>query len=553
MIGGRYPGLFDRYIPYVMVKRLLILFLFCSTSAFSQSVVDRLVDSLANAKNTEEKVRQSLKIAQELKDTDWNRSLYYLNNASALAEKAGMEKELADVYTLMADVYYDKDALDVSLYYYLNAYHFYKMQNDSRDKLVIENNLGVVYTRLRENQKALSHFQEVYRIANDLNDTIFILNALNNIGTIFLYSDTDTSYRIFRRALEITKDISDNKASVYVYSNLARNYAIQNKPDSALLLFRKALTVVEQDSTISKNDIWVYKAMGQFYFDLQEYDSTITYINRMDKIVDEKYSFDYQDNIRLLYRSYLMKRDYQKASQYFQVYEEISDSLNITEKLTNAERIILEQEFTAHQKERELEESQQRFVYLIIGLSLVILLLVLLLLIIYYKNKLSRSRLQQDLMISREKELNLDIELKNRELMSKALLEINRNEVVQTVLDDLNQVKKGALRSETKSAIDYVARKLEGHDREHMWDEFQMSFEKVSSSFFNRLSEKHPELTLREKRLCALLNLGLTTKEIADINGQSLKSVENARTRLRKKLGLTNIDSNLSAYLSEFN
>lgn len=535
-----------------MAKRLLILFLFCSTSAFSQSVVDRLVDSLAHAKSTEEKVRYSLQIAEELKDTDWKRSLYYLNNASALAEKTGLHKELAETYSLLADVYYDKDALDVSLYYYLNAYDFYKIQDDTKEKLRIENNLGVVYTRLKEHQKALAHFQEVYRIANEINDTTLILNALNNIGNIFLYSDTDTSYSIFRKALDIAKISNDNSVSAYVYSNLARNYALQNKPDSALLFFRKAQKIVERDSAISRNNIWVYKAMGLFYFNLQEYDSTITYIKRMDKMIDEKYSFDNQDNIRLLYRAYLMKEDYPTAAHYFQLYDEISDSLNITEKLTNAERIILEQEFTAHQKERELAETQQRFVYLIIGLSLVILLLTFLLLVFYYKSKLSRSKLQQDLMVSREKELSLDIELKNRELMSKALLEINRNEVVQAVLDDLNQVKKGALRSETKSAIDYVARKLEGHDREHMWDEFQMSFEKVSSSFFNELTEKHSDLSLREKRLCALLKLNMTTKEIADINGQSIKSVENARTRLRKKLGLTNSDLSLTAYLSEF-
>lgn len=536
-----------------MAKRLILLFLLYSTSSFSQSVVDRWVDSLAHAKSTEEKVRYSLLIGEELKDTDWKRSLYYLNNASALAEKAGLHKELADVYTLMAYVYYEKDALDASLNYYLNAYNFYKTQPNSREKLRIENSLAIVYARLKEDQKAITHFQQVYELARELNDTLSIVKALNNIGTSFLYSHTDSSYRLYRRAFDIVQNSADVEAKVYVYSNLARNYALQNKQDSALLFFRKALKEIEKDSIPLKPSSWVYKAMSIYYLSQNQLDSAIAYANKMGNLLCEKYSFDNQDNIRLLYRAYLMKKDYPKAAHYFQLYDEISDSLNIAEKLTNAERITIEQEFLAQQKERELAESQQRFVYLIIGLSLVILLLVLLLLIIYYKNKLSRSRLQQDLMISREKELNLDIELKNRELMSKALLEINRNEVVQTVLDDLNQVKKGALRSETKSAIDYVARKLEGHDREHMWDEFQISFEKVSSSFFNRLSEKHPELTLREKRLCALLKLGLTTKEIADINGQSIKSVENARTRLRKKLGLTNIDSNLSAYLSEFN
>jgi len=47
--------------------------------------------------------------------------------------------------------------------------------------------------------------------------------------------------------------------------------------------------------------------------------------------------------------------------------------------------------------------------------------------------------------------------------------------------------------------------------------------------------------------------LNLSTKEISQITGQSFKSVENARTRLRKKLKITNLGTDLTIYLSEFN
>jgi DNA-binding CsgD family transcriptional regulator len=60
----------------------------------------------------------------------------------------------------------------------------------------------------------------------------------------------------------------------------------------------------------------------------------------------------------------------------------------------------------------------------------------------------------------------------------------------------------------------------------------------------------NPELSLNERRLCAFLRLNMTTKEIASITGQSPRSIEVARTRLRKKLNLTNSDTSLTDFLS---
>jgi DNA-binding CsgD family transcriptional regulator len=74
----------------------------------------------------------------------------------------------------------------------------------------------------------------------------------------------------------------------------------------------------------------------------------------------------------------------------------------------------------------------------------------------------------------------------------------------------------------------------------------------VHKSFFDKLTVDYPSLTPKERRLCALLYLDLTTKEICQITGQSLIAIENARTRLRKKFDLTNEKINLSTYLTTF-
>ena len=43
----------------------------------------------------------------------------------------------------------------------------------------------------------------------------------------------------------------------------------------------------------------------------------------------------------------------------------------------------------------------------------------------------------------------------------------------------------------------------------------------------------------------------MTTKEISELTGQQIRAIEVARTRLRKKLGITHSQLNLNAFLSQ--
>ena len=60
--------------------------------------------------------------------------------------------------------------------------------------------------------------------------------------------------------------------------------------------------------------------------------------------------------------------------------------------------------------------------------------------------------------------------------------------------------------------------------------------------FFQKLTEKYPDLTGQEMRLCAYLRINLTSKEIAQILFIQPTAVNKRRNRLRKKLELTGDD-----------
>jgi DNA-binding CsgD family transcriptional regulator len=55
-----------------------------------------------------------------------------------------------------------------------------------------------------------------------------------------------------------------------------------------------------------------------------------------------------------------------------------------------------------------------------------------------------------------------------------------------------------------------------------------------------KLLAAHHNLTPREIQIANLIEIGKTTKEIADIEGLSARTIEFHRDNLRKKLGLKN-------------
>jgi DNA-binding CsgD family transcriptional regulator len=74
---------------------------------------------------------------------------------------------------------------------------------------------------------------------------------------------------------------------------------------------------------------------------------------------------------------------------------------------------------------------------------------------------------------------------------------------------------------------------------ESEWDEFKLKIKELSPNFLHQLLENHPSLTKSEIRLLILIKTGYTQKEIATILNIAPDSVKKAKSRVRKKIGLT--------------
>jgi PAS domain S-box-containing protein len=143
------------------------------------------------------------------------------------------------------------------------------------------------------------------------------------------------------------------------------------------------------------------------------------------------------------------------------------------------------------------------------------------------------------------------VESKKRELTSSALRLIHISEMNNNLISELGEISEHADKK-GKELIRTTISRFNVNSSENVWQEFETRFANVYESFYNKLIAQFPDLTPGEKKLCALLRLNLSSKDIAAITFQNSQSVDMSRYRLRKKMNLKP-DENLIDYLMNIN
>jgi DNA-binding NarL/FixJ family response regulator/DNA-binding CsgD family transcriptional regulator len=132
----------------------------------------------------------------------------------------------------------------------------------------------------------------------------------------------------------------------------------------------------------------------------------------------------------------------------------------------------------------------------------------------------------------------MELDLINRELATSSIFISQKNKIIGLIRKDVNRyLRKG--KAITKNDFVKILKTIDENVKfENDWYRIKAHFEKIHPGFFDRLREKFPQLTPNDHKLCALLRMNLSTKEISQILKITAPSTEISRIRLRKKLVL---------------
>ncbi len=159
--------------------------------------------------------------------------------------------------------------------------------------------------------------------------------------------------------------------------------------------------------------------------------------------------------------------------------------------------------------------------------------------------EIEKAHYENQLLRIKAEKLEQEIEYKTKELTSLALRIAQKNEVMGVLLEKVNTLHS----MEVQSMEDVRSQIISSMRNDKGWEYFEKQFKLVHFDFIERLSRLYPTLSPSELKVCALMKINLTTKEMSNLLCQSERSIETYRYRIRKKIHLSS-NRNLVTYLS---
>lgn len=274
-------------------------------------------------------------------------------------------------------------------------------------------------------------------------------------------------------------------------------------------------------------------------------------LNNSEIVSSEHYILALQAEIKRTFADlYYKKGNHKKEAEYYRGYKTLSDSLGKDQNYKEMTKVRFEYNYKKEKKELELKNQKETYRFYLIILILIFGILLSILLFIQQKSKAKKEQIEKEKSFLKNENLKQKIELSDKQITSNTLIQLNKNEILNSVIEKLQNVKSKFAVS-NHEIIDETISDLKKSLAKNNWDNFLDQFEKVHESFFINLNKISDQLTFNEKRLCALIRLKMSIKEIATMNNSSSRSVEMARYRLRKKLNLTGSDESLDDFLEK--
>jgi len=161
-----------------------------------------------------------------------------------------------------------------------------------------------------------------------------------------------------------------------------------------------------------------------------------------------------------------------------------------------------------------------------------------------------RIRAEQKVNQLLKQKHHMELDLINRELATSSIFISQKNKIIGLIKKDINRLVRND-KAITKLEISKVLKTIDENIKfDNDWYRIKAHFDKIHPGFFDRLRKNFPQLTPNDHKLCALLRMNLSTKEISHILKITAPSTEISRICLRKKLALPK-RVNLTQYICE--
>lgn len=400
----------------------------------------------------------------------------------------------------------------------------------------IRNNYGVLLLRMNRPDEAITVFKSMLTSKDRL-------KSLLNIACCFQVTEQyDSAFCYFDSLiLELSvRPLYDYELLIKAHMERVWCYLLIGEYEEAFSFLSQSYEIINAYGETEFFTLYYYLLAG-CYFGVGEFEEALSLADTAILLSREIGQISWERDFVML-KSHILNNlgDHEGEAVCLRYFNELTDSLDHRK---NRER-ILEQQYQATAREQALEYEKQRMIshqqllFTVALCSTLVAVVVLLSMVFLYRRK------------QKAEKIALDLDLRNREMASKTMNQMQVNKVLGEVIEKLTYLKNhpnsGAVN------LSMVIRDLRSMIDNGSKKDFDYYFVQVHPDFYSRLQADYPSLTHNELRLCAFIKANLSTKEIAAVTNIAVDSVKTARKRLRRSLGLSGKDITLLEFLSQY-
>ncbi|MEG3896329.1 tetratricopeptide repeat protein [Microcoleus sp. SVA1_B6] len=210
------------------------------------------------------------------------------------------------------------EALRGSIVKYEEALKLYRKAGDREKEAVTLNSIGLVYSELGEQQKALQYLNQSLPLSQAVGDRSQAAITLNSIGLVYSkLGEPQKALQYFNQSLPLGRAVGDRSGEAITLSNIGKVYSDLGEKQTALEYYNQSLPPTRalgdrHGEAITLNNI------GKVYSDLGETQKALEYYNRSlplsREIGDRLQAATTLNNIGAVY---LALGEQQKALEYF--------------------------------------------------------------------------------------------------------------------------------------------------------------------------------------------------------------------------------------------
>ncbi|MGE3800958.1 MAG: tetratricopeptide repeat protein [Candidatus Kapaibacterium sp.] len=473
----------------------------------------------------------------------------HLKKAEVLLEETSgcleQKTQLYRAYGFLANAH--KGDLTAAIEYFHIALNFARQLDDQEELATTLCSFGGIYVNSGKTTEAIEVLEECLEISKKKSLARQDAEARTILSMMSINAqDWENAESYLKTSLAIFKELEDRKGEAAVYEKLGYLSACQDMIDQALDYYHQSVGMFEaignQDRRILvvMNIGFCYVEQGKFHQAHECMDQVIAYGRYSENNVVYAFGLIGKGDI------YIGEEEWEEGISVLALAREQLNSMGASGHAYRATRTLAK----AYEEVGRIQDALDCYRQ-IIEYERTVSSTAIRGKILTFPMRLEQQKIEEEKEIYRVQKEHLEKESERRmkELSVVSMQIAQNNELLDELRSRLAALKHA--NGHTVSAIDKIIQEIDSRSgRVSVWNTFERQLEMLDSEFVHKLIEQYPELTPAEVRICSLLKINMSNKEVGGLLNISDRTVDAHRRSIRKKMKLGRTDNLVASLLA---